>query len=466
MKSKLLYCLFILGLFYGFTGTAFAQTNYQELPEKTRILFLLDASGSMLGKWENDIRINVAKSILSDLVDSLKINNNLELGLRVYGHQFHRRFQNCKDTRLEVPFRANNHELVKSKLNGLQPKGTTPLAYSLEQAANDFPDTEDVRNIVIIITDGLESCEGDPCSISLSLQKKRIFLKPFIIGIGMNKSFEEKFDCLGQFFDASNIHQFREVLNTALNQTLSKTTVSVELLDIQGQPKESNVNVTFINNVTNEAEYNFVHFRDRLGRPDSVEVDAVLSYDLQVNTIPPITRKNIHLVPGKHNVLSIKAPQGTLQLHQPGHTEYKGGVQAIIRKNGKAQTINVQDISTKETYLVGKYDLEILTLPRIFYKGIEVTQSSNKTLRIPDPGVLNIRANVTGFGSVYVVKDDGSQELIKNLDHNKTRFSFAIQPGNYRIVFRAKQAFGSKYTEIKNFTIKSGSTISINLFGR
>ncbi|MCH8317777.1 MAG: VWA domain-containing protein [Bacteroidetes bacterium] len=115
-----------------------AQSN-KKIPKKTRILFLLDASGSMLARWEKDLRINTAKKLLSDIVDSLEQRKNLQLALRVYGHQYPKRVKNCKDTKLEVPFSPNNHAQIKKKLKLIQPKGVTPIAYSLEQAANDFP---------------------------------------------------------------------------------------------------------------------------------------------------------------------------------------------------------------------------------------------------------------------------------------------------------------------------------------
>ena len=99
---------------------------------------MLDASGSMFAPWENSIRMDIAKRILTEMVDSLRVDKNLQLALRVYGHQFHRKYQNCNDTKLEVPFRANNHDDIIYRLRQIQPQGVTPIANSLEQAANDF----------------------------------------------------------------------------------------------------------------------------------------------------------------------------------------------------------------------------------------------------------------------------------------------------------------------------------------
>ena len=226
------------------------QKQYQKIPDRTRILFLLDGSGSMLSKWDGTTRIGAAKRLLADLVDSLRSDPQVELALRVYGHQYDRRLQNCEDSKLEVGFGSNNHDRIIERLRGIAPKGTTPISYSLQQLEGDFPDDPSYRNIVIIITDGLESCDGDPCAVSKVLQSKQIFLRPFVIGLGMNKSFDEQFDCLGRFFDATNIQAFHTVLNTTLAQTLKRTTVSIELLDINNAPKETNVNVTFLNSVT------------------------------------------------------------------------------------------------------------------------------------------------------------------------------------------------------------------------
>ncbi|TDI72524.1 MAG: VWA domain-containing protein [Bacteroidetes bacterium] len=461
MRAKLSW-LVVLALFYSLISLG--QKQYQRIPEKTRILFLLDGSGSMLGKWEGTTRMGAAKRLLSQLVDSLRSDSRVELALRVYGHQFHRRLQNCKDTKLEVGFRQNNHDVIIRKLRELTPQGTTPISYSLQELEKDFPNDDAYRNIVIIITDGLESCDGDPCAVSRVLQKKRIFLRPFVIGLGMNKSFDEQFNCLGRFFDAANIQDFHRVLNNTLEQTLKQTTVSVELLDINDAPKETDVNVTFMNRVTGQSAFEFVHYRDRLGRPDSVIVDAVLLYDVIANTIPPVTKRNVLLKGGQHNIVSLKTPQGSLQLNQRNFSEYGGPVQVLVRKPGQPGVIHIQRVTETEKYLTGSYDLEILTLPRI-RKKVGIEQNQVTRLEIPAPGVLNINTNVPGYGTLFVLHADGTQKWLLNLS-GKTRETMGIQPGDYKLVFRAENAKGSKFTEIYSFVIKSGSTKNINLFGQ
>ena len=150
--------------------------------QKTRILFVLDGSQSMYARWENGQKMQIATRLLRELVDSLDGVKNVEVALRAYGHQNNVTAdgRNCKDTKLEVPFGPNNHEKIIERLQTIRPRGTTLIAYSLEQAANDFPSCSDCRNVIILITDGIEECDGDPCAVSLALQRRGVILKPFV----------------------------------------------------------------------------------------------------------------------------------------------------------------------------------------------------------------------------------------------------------------------------------------------
>lgn len=442
-------------------ASALGQTKVQQkLPDKTRILFLLDASGSMQEQWErpNQTRWSVAKSILTKIVDSLRQNNKLELGLRVYGHRSPQEIKNCKDTWLEVPFKAKNHTLIIDKLGEIKPKGVTPITYSLEQAANDFPAGPGYRNIVILITDGIESCGGDLCATSRALQKKGVFLRPYIIGLGLRS--EKTLECAGKYIDADTPGKFFDILNESIESSFARTTVSVELLDGNNRPTETNVNITFVNSVTGSPMYDFVHYLDRQGRPDTVQIDPVVDYDLVVNTIPAVIKKNIAITIGKHNVISIAAPQGNLIVQQEGRRD--GNLQSIIREHGK-ETINTQASSTPFRYLAGKYEVETLTLPRRTFD-VEIQPNKTRTLLLPAPGVVNFNTISPGYGSLYELKEDGTQVWVCNLNDLRSQFSLTLLPGQYKVVFRVKQTTGSKYTAFKKFSVKPGETVILNVF--
>ena len=433
----------------------------QKLPDKTRILFLLDASGSMLEQWErpNQTRWSVAKSILTRLVDSLKQNSKLELALRIYGHKSPQEIKNCKDTWLEVPFKSKNHKLIVDKLQEIKPKGVTPITYSLEQAANDFPAGPGYRNIVILITDGIESCGGDLCATSKALQQKGVFLRPYIIGLGLRS--EKTLECAGKYIDADTPGKFFEVLNEAIESSFAKTTVSIELLDGSNRPTETNVNITFLNSVTGAPMYDFVHYLDRQGRPDTVQIDPVLDYDIVVNTIPAVVKRNVIFNIGKHNVIAIPASQGNLIIQQEGRRD--NNLQSLIRIKGQSGTLNTQQSNLNFRYLTGQYEVETLTLPRRTFDA-EILFDKTKTILLPAPGVVNFNTITTGYGSLYEIKPDGTQAWVCNLNDLKSQFSLTLLPGQYKIVFRVRQTPGSKYTGFKKFTVNAGQTSMVNVF--
>lgn len=427
----------------------------------TRVLFIFDDSQSMFGQWQSGAKIDIAKKMLSDILDSMKKEDNIELALRVYGHQKRYPPQDCDDTKLEVAFSKNNIDKIKEVLQGLTPKGTTPIARSLEACAKDFPNSPS-RNIVILITDGLEECDGDPCKVSQALQKKGIFLKPFIIGIGTNTAdFQKQFDCIGTYFDGSNEKTFKNIMNVVISQALNNTTAQVNLLDAAGKPTETNVAMTFYETQKGTIKYNFVHTINTRGNPDTLRIDPILPYRIVVHTIPPVQRDSIKLTAGKHNIISIDAPQGDLLLELGARSDYKQ-LLAIVRKAKSPNTLHVQLFNAKERYITGKYDLEILCLPRIIVKDVEVSQSKTTTVKIDQPGIATFVANTAGYGSLYI-EDTHKLTWFYNLDNNLSKETVILQPGNYKVIYRSKSTHESIYTIEKSFKVTSGASTIIYL---
>ena len=429
----------------------------------TRILFVFDASNSMSGRWQSDTKINIAKRLLSNLLDSLKTVPNLQVALRVYGHQKdYIPIQDCDDTRLEVPFSFNNFERIKHKLQVVQPKGTTPIAKSLEESADDFSACDTCRNIIILITDGIEECNGDPCAASQALQKKGIVLKPFIIGIG--KNFAEQFKCVGTYFDATQEESFKYALNIVISQALNSTTAQVNLLDIYGNPTETNVNMTFYDNLSGKIKYNFIHTMNNKGVPDTLVIDPLLTYNITVHTIPSVEKDSIRLTAGKHTVIPINAPQGYLKLKVDTRSGNTKNLPVIVRQQGKMETINVQFFNQIEKYLVGKYDLEVLCLPRLHINNVDVSQSKTTTVEIPAPGFAVIQKSTEGYGSIFA-ENDNKLEWVYNLKESTTNETVILQPGYYRVIYRSKFLSKSLYTIEKSFKVTMDNTVSIILQG-
>lgn len=438
-------------------------TFAQNQPPKTRILFVFDASQSMLGQWEGETKLKVATRLLGNLMDSLKTKKNIEVALRIYGHQFSvaQGQRSCEDSKLEIPFKPNNFNAIKAKLANIYPIGTTPIAYSLEQTKNDFPPCNNCRNIIILITDGKEECGGDPCAVALALKKNGVTLKPFVIGMGLDLEIADAFKCVGNFYGADDASSFEDVLNIIITQIMNNTTVQVNLIDANGLPTETDVNMTFYNTHTKKIEYNFIHTINHKGHPDTIPIDHNKEYNLVVHTLPPVEKKNITITPGTHNIIAVDAPQGYLELEMNGFNEYKD-LKCVVRKKGNDKTFHIQDFSKKTKYIIGDYDLEILTLPRTLVENVNIKQSHTTKVFIPEPGLGIFFLPSSGIASIFLEKNN-QLELVYNLSQNTDRETIVLQPGNYRIVFRGKNMKNVIYTKEKSFKINSGTSTQVRL---
>jgi Ca-activated chloride channel family protein len=428
----------------------------------TRILFILDASNSMNLDWNNQTRMAAAKEVMIKSLDGLKNIPDLEIALRVYGHQsvVTNTYQDCQDTKLEVPFGPNNIDPIKLKIKGLQAKGATPIARSLEAAAADFPDTL-ARNFIILVTDGLESCDNDPCIIARKLKEKGVKVTPFVIGLGMDLSYLDKFECIGSYSDAESKEAFSNVLSNVLNKALLNTTVQINLNTVQGKPLETDVSMFLYEAGTQNLKYTFVHTLNRKGLPDTLFLDPKIKYDLKVNTVPAVELKNIAIKPHTHNIIQVDAGQGQLKvtsLKSPSGTK----IETRILQNNGAPTLNVQQLNDVQRYLVGSYQLEILTLPRT-YKEVKIDQSKVTAIDIVAAGQLTYTSGKVLVGQIFYERNPGQWEWVLDLKENQTTGSWNLQPGSYKIVYREKEQRSSAYTKEKKFNIATLNTTNLTL---
>ena len=278
----------------------------------------------------------------------------------------------------------------------------------------------------------------------------------------MDESFKKAFDCVGNYYDASNEDNFKSVLKIVISQILNNTTCQVNLLDIYGKPTETNVNMTFHNMTSGAEKYNFVHTINARGNPDTLHLDPLPIYSIKVNTIPAVQKDSIILTPGKHTIIGIDAPQGDLQLKFQGISDYQN-LKCIVRKSKDPTTLNVQDFNTNIKYIVGKYDLEVLSLPRMNIPNVDISQSHTTTVQIPQPGLATISFSSVGYGTLYSI-DKNNLNLIYNFSENSTKETLVLLPGNYKVVYRPRGARESTYTMEKTFKIISGNSLIVNLY--
>ncbi len=416
----------------------------------------------MAAKWENEKKIDVARRLLTRVVDSLSRVEGVEMALRVYGHQNPVPPQDCNDTRLEVPFGKNSGTEIIRRLRYYEPRGTTPLAVSLSKAANDFPPAAGKRNVIILITDGIEACDGDPCLVARELQTAGIILKPFIIGVGLDPSIQDSFNCIGNVYNATDEKSFGTVIDIVVTHALTETTLQVNLLDAKGLPNETDAVMTFYDYFTGRLRYNFVHTMNHRGNPDTLYVDPLTDYKVIIHTRPPKTIDRLILTPGKHNVIAKDAPQGSLILNQASGYQYRD-LEFLVKPEGQNLPSFRQKMFIKTKYIAGNWDLEIPTLPPTYLKGVVVKPDEITTVSLPQPGLVTLFFSVEGICELFVERDNRI-EWIYSVNTSEKSNTLTLLPGEYRIIFRPMYSRSTSLTVEKRFKIESGKSIPLKIF--
>ena len=176
---------------------------------------VLDGSNSMWGRMGGRPKIAVAREILLDALDWLP--RDVQLGFRAYGHRRPRKARDCQDSELLVPFGSKNRDQIRHAIAGMKPKGQTPLAYSLAQLQSDFGARGGER-AVVLVTDGIESCGGDPRQEALALGRANTPVH--VIGFGLGSAGDEDLSSLraiasssgGRFLLARSAEELRGAL--------------------------------------------------------------------------------------------------------------------------------------------------------------------------------------------------------------------------------------------------------------
>jgi hypothetical protein len=194
------------------------------------VALVLDASGSMNAKLsDGQPRLAAAKAAVADLVD--KMDGSTRLALRAYGHQSKREDHNCKDTALLVGFGSisTNKGAVVAEVHAIEARGYTPITYALTLAAEDIANEEAGERVIVLVSDGQETCAADPCAAAKAIAAADAKLAIHTIGFGVGPAARMQLQCVanvarGSYFDASNADDLNVVLGKAAAAPVAEKT--------------------------------------------------------------------------------------------------------------------------------------------------------------------------------------------------------------------------------------------------
>lgn len=193
----------------------------------TDVEFVLDISGSMKQKLNGETQIDSARRALNNALK--EISPESLVALRVYGHRVEQtnKAESCKDTELVVPFQKLNTALIEQKANALTPRGYTPIALSLRETRNDLLDVavgRETERTIILLTDGEETCGGDPVGEVEKLKAEGFHLTIYTIGFNVNDLGRKQLQAIasaggGKYYEARNAQELTESLRDAAKES-------------------------------------------------------------------------------------------------------------------------------------------------------------------------------------------------------------------------------------------------------
>ncbi|PBB22914.1 MULTISPECIES: VWA domain-containing protein [unclassified Mesorhizobium] len=176
-----------------------------------KVIIILDASGSMWAQIDGKPKLEIARESLRTVLQSVPADD--EIGFMAYGH---REKGSCDDIQLIVPPQAGSASAITDAADSLKFLGKTPLTAAVKQAAEALKYTED-KATVVLITDGLETCGGDPCALGKQLKASGVDFTADVVGFGLTADEGKQIACLaentgGKYIQASDEKALQEAL--------------------------------------------------------------------------------------------------------------------------------------------------------------------------------------------------------------------------------------------------------------
>ena len=166
-------------------------------------MFILDASGSMLGAAGSQTKIDAAKSVLAQVVPA--VAPEVKIGLAAYGH---RRPDDCADIEILVPPGTEDRAAVLARIAAMQPQGMTPISAAVTQVA-DLLKGRDAETTIVLVSDGQETCGGDPCATVRTLKAAGVKFVMHVVGFDVTDEDQTQLACIaeaggGKYFGAAD----------------------------------------------------------------------------------------------------------------------------------------------------------------------------------------------------------------------------------------------------------------------
>jgi hypothetical protein len=393
------------------------------------IALVLDASGSMKAALpDGSKRIDAAKADVARLVTTL--DGQTRLALRIYGDQSPTAKKDCKDTRLLGGFdavEANGAGIVE-QTHAVRPQGYTPITYAFTLAARDLGTEEASSRAVVLISDGQETCPGDPCAAAKALADADAKLVIHTVGVGVDAVTRGQLQCIarmarGSYFNANNAAELsaalskaavepvktREIGGLALGMLMMKAVALAEIFAADGKK------VGALNQVQAEARLAPGIYSVKLGKQlwQGVEIRP---------------RETTELKPGYLEISPLGDP-----------------FVEVLEPETEEQIHRMFWLEQKKMLLPGQYEVKF---GKLLWPGlVEVKPDETTRLKV---GRLDIKSKV---GAMYVrILNNQGQEITETSSHR-----IALPAGRYVLEIDSRKTIKSLTDEQRRIPVELGA---------
>jgi hypothetical protein len=470
--------------FLGDPATVSQEAGEAVGPRQANLALILDASGSMNEALTGtgQTKLDVAKEVMAELIP--QIPNEMNGTLWIYGHRHSGdpKSESCQDIEQVFGLEAVDASAYVETVQGISAMGYTPIADSIQLAAESLPPTN--FNSIILVSDGEETCGGDPCALAEALKASDSEVTIHVVGYAVNQATKEQLQCIaqasgGSYHDAADAAGLLEALQEALAATEVETILRVEVVGPAGAEVDAVVQLyeaaawrlvsdyaAWKDNLVPPGDYEllvqvlpYVHYHGltlpegsttvvrihlsaiRVLTPDGKEDTMTHVFDTAGNQLHFEYAGTIFLVPGTYQVSVRNSVSQPIVLSAGQTVEVRLGAIRVLTPDGKEDTmVNIYDTAGQR--LDFGYAGTVLLVPGSYQLGV------NDTLSQP----IQLGAGETIEFRLGVIQVAGSFELYDSAGNRlglSRRDSALIVPGTYTVRF----ADGSS---IENVVVEAG----------
>ena len=441
----------------GATGASSAATATKQ----TNMAFILDSSGSMTAKLPNSsqTKIQVAKQVMSDLVT--QVPATVKASLWFYGHRYPQepKAKSCTDIERLFPLGAVNATAYKQAIQNVNSIGYTPIADALIQAAKDLPAGDNQSNSIILVSDGEETCGGDPCKVAEALKASNSHVTIHVVGYDVDDATRKQLQCIanatgGQYRDASSADVLREAMSSAIKVADTKTFLRLEVAGPGNSQVKSKLSLYKAGTKEFVASMN--------GWADNPV--AAGTYDVVIDTLPRVMYSNLSLPEG--SATTIKLSVGAFEFASMGTESpnpYSVEVVDPATQTKFGQSLN--PAPNPYYVLAGTFNLQLYPsvsqgTPTAVFSRVEIKPLAKITLQL---GAFDLRGVNNDTVRPYSIKfyDAATNQVIASITGSSPKLYY-LAPGTYRIeLFYSITAYPQ--STLNNVVIKPGETNTFTL---